>query len=101
MIVIRASMKVKPGKEEAALAAFRATMAGSRAEAGCVEYRFTADLEESGVHHILEIWEDEPSLIAHFQGQAFKSFMAVMGDLVDPLGFDGWTGTMTPYAPPM
>jgi quinol monooxygenase YgiN len=56
MIVIRASMKVIQGKQDEAVAAFRAAMAGSTAEACCIEYRFTADLDDIGVHHILEIW---------------------------------------------
>jgi quinol monooxygenase YgiN len=91
-------MKVIQGKQDEAVAAFRAAMAGSTAEAGCIEYRFTADLDDIGVHHILEIWEDEPSLLAHFQGRAFKDFMAVAGDLVEPLSFVGYAGAMEPYA---
>jgi len=101
MIVIRATMKVKPGQQEAAITAFRAAMAGSQAEAGCIEYRYTADLNEADVYHILELWEDEPSLLAHLRGSAFNDFMGVAGEILDPLGFSAHAGAMEPYTLPM
>jgi quinol monooxygenase YgiN len=50
---------------------------------------------------VLEIWEDEPSLFAHFGGDAFKGFMAKAGDVVDPMGFHALKGDLDAYALPI
>jgi quinol monooxygenase YgiN len=100
MIIIQASMKAKPGKRDQAIGAFNEAMAGSQAEAGCIAYRFTADIIEPDSFHILEMWEDEAALLAHLGGQAFKGFMAVAGEIVDPLGMAAHTGAMEPYSFP-
>lgn len=101
VIIIRASMKAKEGKRDDALAAIRATMKGSISEPGCIEYRFTSDIDDPDIFHVLEIWEDEPSLFAHFGGDAFKGFMAKAGDVVDPMGFHALKGDLDAYALPI
>ena len=101
MIVIRASMKAKQGKREEALVAIRATVEGSNDEPGCIEYRFTSDIDDPDIFHVIEIWEDESSLFAHFGGDAFKGFMAKSGDLVDPIGFHALKGDLDSYALPI
>ncbi len=97
MIIIRASLRVKPGKEEEARAAFVDTMAGSQAEPGCAAYTFTADVADPGLIHVLEIWDSEAALQAHFTGEPFRNFLAVSGELIEPVSAAGWQGNLEPY----
>lgn len=101
MIVIRASMRIKSGQSGPARAAFAETMAGSRQEPGCVEYSFTQDLADPDLIHVVELWESEAALGAHFQAPAFTTFMARAGELIDPVGMSALSGDLEPYALPM
>ena len=101
MIVIRASMRIKAGQESAARAAFAEVMDGSRAEPGCVEYSFTQDIRDAALIHVVEIWNSEAELMAHFQAPAFNTFMGCAGELVDPVGVDALAGDLQPYKMPM
>lgn len=97
MIIIQAAMTAKPGKRNDALSAFNTAMTASQSEAGCITYRFTVDIVDPDTFHIVEIWDGEPSLLAHLGGPAFKGFMAVAGDIVEPAGMTAWSGPMEPY----
>jgi quinol monooxygenase YgiN len=97
MLIIQAQMTAKPGRRDAAIAAFRAAMEGSQPEPGCVTYRYTVDLYNADLFHIVELWENEAALGAHIQGEPFKNFMAVMNDIVDPIGMSAYIGEMQPY----
>ena len=97
MIIIRASMRIKNGKEAAAMAACRAVVAGTQKEAGCNSYSYTIDLDDPALMHVLEIWDDEAALMGHLQGEPFKAFMAVALELMDPVGMAAWNGDMQPY----
>lgn len=101
MIIIQASMTAKPGQRDRAVAAFNQAMQGSQAEPGCDTYRYTIDLGNPNLFHIVELWEDEAALLGHLQGEPFKQFMAVMGELVDPVGMSAYAGQMAPYSFPM
>ncbi len=101
MIIVQASMKLRAGKRDAAVAAFTAAMAGAATEKGCLEYRFTADLIDPALIHVIEFWEDEASLLAHFQGKPFKAFIAVAGDIVEPGSMSSLQGDLAPYAFPL
>ncbi len=101
MIIIQAAMTAKAGQRDRAIAAFTRAMAGSQAEPGCITYRYTIDLANPDLFHIVELWEDEPSILGHFQGDAFKEFMAVVGEIVDPIGMSAYAGQMEPYRLPI
>lgn len=91
-------MRVKAGKEQAARDAFIAVVNGSQAEPGCVAYSFTSDVADPALTHVLEMWEDEAALHAHFGREPFQTFMAVSGDLIDPVGAAAYQGDLAPYA---
>jgi len=101
MIVIRAMLRVKPGKEDQAKAAFIAVMDGSQAEPGCLVYTFTSDFKDPAVVHVNEVWASQEDLFTHFQGAAFANFNAVAGDIVDPIGMNAWSGDMADFAFPV
>ena len=72
--------------------------ADSRAEAGCIAYRFTADLEDALVFHVVELWEDEAAALAHAKGPVFVRFKAefpALGSLVESVWM---TGDLKPYS---
>jgi quinol monooxygenase YgiN len=100
-IIIQAALKAKPGQRNAMAAACRAAMAGSQVEPGCNTYRYTIDLDDSDVFHIIEIWEDEAALSAHFGGRPFQDFMATAGPILEPIRMSASQGTLVPYVVPM
>lgn len=60
----------------------------SRAEEGCIDYRFSIDIEDPNLVRIIEQWESQAALDAHFQTAHFDAFASVIADVVDgPSGF--------------
>src|SRR3546814_20094323 len=51
-------------------------MAGSQAEEGCLIYRFTADLDDPRLFHLVELWESEAAFAGHATGAPFRNFLA-------------------------
>jgi hypothetical protein len=67
MIVIQGYFDV-PAEHCAAFEALVVPMQqASSAEAGCVSYVFSRDLETPGRYRLAEAWESEEALTAHFQ----------------------------------
>ena len=60
----------------AAQAMVRAT---KTAEPGCLEYAFAADLFEPGLLRIIERWQDEAALTAHFATPDMAAFNQALG----------------------
>jgi quinol monooxygenase YgiN len=74
MIVVAGRIRVKPeSRDEAARTAARMAEA-TRREAGCVSYRFYADLDDPDVFFIFEEWENEAALAQHFQTPHMAEF---------------------------
>ena len=70
MIVVQGDFVIKEGKRDTALAAMRAVSeATERLEAGCLRYRFYADLNNP-LHFILyEEWESRAHLETHLHSE--------------------------------
>ncbi len=68
MIILMAMMQVDPAKRDEALRSAAAMIAAAKAEPGCLEYAWSADLSVPGRLWIYEEWQDEASLAAHFAG---------------------------------
>lgn len=74
MIVVSGTVQVKAElRDEAVQIALKMAKA-SEAEAGCVTYRFYADLEDPTIFRIFEQWEDEAALHAHFETEHMAEF---------------------------
>lgn len=89
---------------EATRPALRSLLIGigqdSRAEAGCITYRFTADLEDDLLFYITELWEDETTALEHARGPVFVRFKAefpALGSLVESVWM---TGDLKPFVRP-
>lgn len=70
MVIVAGVIDVEPGERDRFLHAKAAQQAAARAEAGCLEYAFSADLAEPGRVRLFEIWESAEHLAAHAAGMA-------------------------------
>ena len=81
MLVVGGRIRIDPKDRDKAVQAAAAMMRESNAEAGCISYVFSGDLEEPGVFRIFEEWEDEAALKAHFKTPHMATFNKVIGSL--------------------
>jgi quinol monooxygenase YgiN len=66
-ILIVGTLTVDPSRRDALLAAIRPWVQKTRQEEpGCLAYAFTADTVDDDVVQVVEHWQDEDSLAAHF-----------------------------------
>ncbi len=82
MLIIAATVPVRPERLEEAKAAATEMARASRAEAGCLEYGFYQDVEDPARIHIFERWESLDALRAHFQTAHMAEFQRKVPDLV-------------------
>lgn len=101
MILVRATLQALSEDTRPTLRSLLIDMGrDSRAEAGCITYRFTADLEDDLLFHITELWEDEGTALAHARGPVFVRFKAefpALGSLVESVWM---TGDLKPFVRP-
>jgi quinol monooxygenase YgiN len=65
MIVLAGSIRIAPGKREAALRHIRAIVDASRAEPGCLEYHFSFDVNDDHLVRIFECFTDDDAREFH------------------------------------
>ncbi len=82
MLVIVGKMPVKPDREAEVLAVTTRMATASRAEVGCISYRFYSSLEEPNTIFAFEEWESEEALTFHFQTEHMKEFRQALTELV-------------------
>ena len=56
-------------------------VAASTAESGCIAYAFAQDVLDPSVLHIVEKWQDEAALTAHFATPHMAAFGAAISKL--------------------
>jgi quinol monooxygenase YgiN len=79
MLIVLAKAKV--GAVDAARAAITDMVAASNAEDGCIAYNFAQDALDPGVLHIVEKWQDDAALAAHFATPHMAAFGAAIAQL--------------------
>ncbi len=82
MIVISGRLTIRPDQRDRAVAAAAALMAATRAEPGCADYTFSADLSDPDVFYFFERWDSEEALKSHFDAPHMAEFMGVAGELL-------------------
>jgi len=79
MIVVEGWVRMDAAEIErlrpAAVEMMRATKAN---EPGCLEYAYAADLADPGLLRVIERWEDQAALDAHFKTAHMATFNAVL-----------------------
>jgi quinol monooxygenase YgiN len=68
VIIVSGTFEVDPAQRDAFLAERHERMRTSRAEAGCLEYTFSADPLDPGRVLLFERWEGQADLDAHLVG---------------------------------
>jgi quinol monooxygenase YgiN len=68
VIIIAGTVDVDPARRDEALVAASPHMENTRAQKGCIDYVWSADLLVPGRIYVFERWEDQASLEAHFKG---------------------------------
>jgi len=81
MLIVLAKAQVGEGAMEPAMAAIADMVAASNAEEGCIAYAFTQDVLQPQVLHIVEKWQDEAALAAHFATPHMAAFGAAIAGL--------------------
>ena len=83
MLIIAATIPVKPAALPAAIEAAIVMARATRTEPGCIEYGFYQDLEDPSRIHVFEKWENGDALAAHFQTPHMAEFSGMIGEFVD------------------
>jgi quinol monooxygenase YgiN len=81
MLIVLAKAKVGEGAMGAARTAIADMVAASNAEEGCIAYAFTQDVLDPTVLHIVEKWQDDAALAAHFATPHMAAFGAAIAGL--------------------
>jgi quinol monooxygenase YgiN len=81
MLLVLATATLGEGALEAAREAFSAMITASNAEEGCISYAYAQDVLDPSVLHIVEKWQDEAALVAHFATPHMAAFQAALGQL--------------------
>jgi len=67
-ILIAGTVDVDPAQRDQALEAGLPHMQATRAQAGCIDYQWSADALTPGRIYVYERWESQAALEAHFKG---------------------------------
>jgi quinol monooxygenase YgiN len=81
MVIILAKARVSADALAAAQTAIADMVAASNAESGCIAYAFTQDLGDPTIIHIVEKWQDEAAIAAHFATPHMAAFGAAIAGL--------------------
>lgn len=86
-IIVTGPITIDPADRDKAVALMRPMVEASRAEAGCISYGFYEDPLEAGAFRVVEEWESEEALDAHFQEPHMAAFLGGIGS-IKVLGMD-------------
>jgi quinol monooxygenase YgiN len=78
MIVVTARAQIPPEHRERFVAIATEMCSTSRTDEGCHGYRFYADLEQPDHYIIVEEWEDDAALRAHFSQPHTAGFLTAL-----------------------
>ena len=82
MIIITGTATLKDGAAEAFADAAAPMLAASRDEPGCIEYRYSFDVEDPQTVVFFEAWETEAALMAHLGTPHMAEFLAASSELM-------------------
>jgi quinol monooxygenase YgiN len=81
-VVVVATIQVKPGNEDEALAALTAAIAPTHEEDGCLGYALHRDLDDPTRFIFVERWASAGALDAHGRQPHLKELLGKVGPLV-------------------
>ena len=74
MIIVTATMNLKPNKKEEFILKAQDLISATRLEEGCISYGLYVSTENKDELVMLERWEDNNSLNKHMETDHFKQF---------------------------
>jgi quinol monooxygenase YgiN len=81
-VVVVATIQVKPGNEDEALAALTAAIPATHEEDGCLRYALHRDVEDPTRFVVVEQWASAEALDAHARTSHLKELFGKVGPLV-------------------
>lgn len=81
MLLIVGTIRFPIESLSAARDAIATMVAATRAEDGCIEYRFAEDVLDPGLIHITERWRDAAALEAHFGASHMAAWRVASAEL--------------------
>lgn len=82
MIVVAGTVRIRPEQRAEAVRVALAMERATRAEPGCIAYRFSSALDDPDTFLICEEWESEDALAAHFASDHMRVFQQHLPALV-------------------
>ena len=79
MVIAIGDIHARVPDREQVTALMRASETAARAQPGCLYYAFAEALDEPGHFVLVEQWQDERSLDAHYRSAAFASYQEQIG----------------------
>lgn len=80
MVIVSGKVKVKPGALDKVRDVMEATIKATREEAGCIDYSYGVDVLDPNTIVILEYWESQEALTAHFTQPHMGPWMKALGE---------------------
>jgi|FLOH01.1.fsa_nt_gi quinol monooxygenase YgiN len=82
MHIIVAELEAVPERRAELMQLLTGMLAPSRAEPGCVSYRYFIDSENANIVHFFELWQDQAAIDFHFATPHFQHLGEAVGDLI-------------------
>jgi quinol monooxygenase YgiN len=83
MIIVNATITVKPGERDNIILTSNDLFESTRLEKGCISYNLFASTEDDNVLMMIEQWENFGDLEAHMQTEQFLSYVKDIEDMID------------------
>lgn len=83
MLIVHVSARITPDALESLRETAARMVAATLAEPGCITYAFTFDILTPGLMRIVEVWQDEAALAAHFKTPHMAEFQAAIKGKID------------------
>jgi len=98
MIIVTGSITLLDGRRDEMVRASETMIEASRAEEGCVEYRYAFDLQHDHVVAFTEVWTDMAALRAHLDTPHMAAFReATMALVAGRPEMTVWQGEETSF----
>jgi len=82
MLVVIATITVKPGMVNIFTTVFSELAEGSRKEAGCISFQLFRGLQNGELFYMVEEWESETAIQQHMNSQHYQQAMAGVGEML-------------------
>jgi len=75
-IIVAGTVRVPPENLTCFRPEMEAMLSATRAEDGCIDYAYAADLMDLGLIRVFEVWRDQLALDAHFKSAHMAEWRA-------------------------